>query len=1134
MNPAENREEALFREAIQRAAGPERQEFLNQACAGDESLLRRLEALIQVHESPDTFLEPNAGQADKAIIRRRFPEEEAPGNRIGRYKLLEKIGEGGCGIVYVAEQEEPVRRRVALKVIKLGMDTRQVIARFEAERQALALMDHPNIAKVLDAGATESGRPFFVMELVKGIPMTRYCDENQMKTQGRLRLFIQVCQAIQHAHQKGIIHRDIKPSNILVADHDGVPVPKIIDFGIAKATADQRLTDKTLYTAIEQFIGTPAYMSPEQAKLSGLDIDTRSDIYSLGVLLYELLTGRTPFDAQELVKHGLEAVRQTICEVEPPPPSKRLSTLQAETLTITSKQHGTESLELLTLVRGDLDWIVMKCLEKDRARRYETANGLAADLKRHLNNEPVVARPPTPAYKLQKAWRRNKLAFTAVAAVAATLLVGISVSSWQAIVASRAMNAEKEQRLAAQALQKLAQSAQQAEKQARLRADAEKIEAEQQLYAADMSLAQQSMLEGNWGRARSLLAAHLPQPGQSDLRGFEWRYLWSAMQGDELGYLGTNRLSVTSLAVSPDGKTLVAIGQEEPARVIDLVSHKIRATIAITGGAYPTVAFSPDGQTLAVGTSEDVSLWSAATLKQILKVQSGDYPCAQVAFSPVGHLLAYATRYRFSADQGDVTVVEYRTGERVARFPGAGGQTAFSQDGKLLAMGGSNNVTTVAEIGTGKAVAKLHQRGDLWAMAFTPDGHGLVTSYVEDGVLDLWSLESQQIVRSLPGHTAWIWHMAFSADGRTMATASSDETVRLWDVATWQTREILRGHGNVIWAVAFTPDGRRLFTGSCNGSSNKEPIMIWPVDPPHKPELIQDVHSEPVFSPDGSLLATVGASNQLVLTSTSTSKTVAVIDGGQWPLGFLGNARVLVTVDNDAVLTRWDIVTRTIQSQTKLAGAGPFDVFCLSPDGTMLLTASQRPTSEVFDVKVWNGETGELRGSLGEFTNPGQLCFSPDNRWIATIRWIDAFVWDSRTLKQVAKYNTEKTLAFGTTAFSADSRILATGSADGTVVLWDIASQRRLATLGRHAEGVSAVSFSPDGKTLAAYCRRSVTLWNLATAHEVAKFPYDGPPTFSPDGRLLVLHTPDATLRLVRALTFPEIEAAERRLGVSP
>jgi serine/threonine protein kinase/tetratricopeptide (TPR) repeat protein len=444
----------VFNVALELPAG-ERAAYLDRECAGDAALRQRLEELLKASEVSCACLESSPAVTLGSVRLSPVPAEK-PGDRIGRYKLLQQIGEGGCGVVYMAEQEEPVHRRVALKVIKLGMDTKSVIARFEAERQALALMDHPNIAKVLDAGATETGRPYFVMELVKAIPITRYCDENNLNTVARLGLFVQVCQAIQHAHQKGIIHRDIKPSNILVADHDGVPVPKIIDFGIAKATTDQRLTDKTVFTAFEQFIGTPAYMSPEQAKLSGLDIDTRSDIYSLGVLLYELLTGKTPFEAKRLLQAGLDEVRRIIREEEPVRPSTRLHTLDAAEQTTVAKLRQSDPPKLVHLIRGDLDWIVMKALEKDRGRRYETANGLAMDIQRHMGNEPVLARPPSATYRLQKAWQRNKTAVAVAALIAAVLVAATGISTWQAVRANR----EARRALQAEALanQRLAES----------------------------------------------------------------------------------------------------------------------------------------------------------------------------------------------------------------------------------------------------------------------------------------------------------------------------------------------------------------------------------------------------------------------------------------------------------------------------------------------------------------------------------------------------------------------------------------------------------------------------------------------------------------------------------------------------
>ncbi len=414
----------LFHEAKSRPAGAEREQFLNEACRENASVKEQIASLLEADANRGAdFLKVTQ------MIRPTIPVTEKPGDRIGRYKLLEQIGEGGCGVVYMAEQEEPVRRRVALKVIKFGMDTKQVIARFEAERQALAMMDHPNIAKVLDGGATNTGRPFFVMELVRGIRITDYCDQNNLSTNERLELFIQVCQAIQHAHQKGIIHRDIKPSNILVTHHDDVAVPKVIDFGIAKATIGQ-LTDKTVFTAFAQFIGTPAYMSPEQAQMSGLDVDTRADIYSLGVVLYELLTGNTPFDAKELIAAGLDEMRRKIRDEEPARPSTSLSTMQAMELTTVARNRKVEPSGLVHLLNGDLDWLVMKCLEKDRTRRYETASALAMDLQRYLNDEPVAARPPSQWYRFQKLVRRNQLAFAAGSAIAALLVLGFATATW--------------------------------------------------------------------------------------------------------------------------------------------------------------------------------------------------------------------------------------------------------------------------------------------------------------------------------------------------------------------------------------------------------------------------------------------------------------------------------------------------------------------------------------------------------------------------------------------------------------------------------------------------------------------------------------------------------------------------------
>ena len=418
--------EAIFDEAIQFESFTKRDAYVLRACGDDQKLLIRVRALLKQHDA-SSFLDAPIYEPD--ITFDESPLSEGPGTVIGRYKLLEKIGEGGMAVVYMAEQETPIRRKVALKIIKLGMDTKSVIARFEAERQALAMMDHPNIARVLDAGATETGRPYFVMELVTGVSITEYCDKNNLNTKDRLALFIQVCSAVQHAHQKGIIHRDIKPTNVMVTRHEGRPIPKVIDFGIAKAI-NQKLTEKTLFTRYAHIIGTPAYMSPEQADLGDLDVDTRSDIYSLGVLLYELLIGTTPFSEEELRKAGYLEMQRVIREQEPPKPSTKLSTL-GKTLTDIAKYRDSTPDLLTKAIRGDLDWIVMKSLEKDRSRRYETANMLALDIRHHLENEPVMAGAPGTTYRVQKFLRRHSS--QTIAALALLVIAGavaVILSMW--------------------------------------------------------------------------------------------------------------------------------------------------------------------------------------------------------------------------------------------------------------------------------------------------------------------------------------------------------------------------------------------------------------------------------------------------------------------------------------------------------------------------------------------------------------------------------------------------------------------------------------------------------------------------------------------------------------------------------
>ena len=424
MNLSDQKEEAIVNAALELPPG-KRQAHLESSCADDPELLHRVSSRLLVQELSAQAEGKNLGYGpNKTVI---VTPTEKIGDKIGKYRLIQQIGEGGFGVVYLAEQEEPQRRLVALKVIKLGMDTKEVVTRFQIERHALALMDHPNIAKVLDAGATDAGRPYFVMDLVRGIPITDFCDQNNLTVQERIELFMQVCRAIQHAHQKAIIHRDIKPSNILVAVSHSVAMPMVIDFGLAKATAGQRLGDKTAVTAMRQFIGTLSYASPEQVQMHSRDVDTRSDIYSLGVTLYELLVGKTPFEVSNDHPDRDDEMRRCIRQQEPPLPSRRLAMLPEAQLREMARNRSTEPAKLISLIRGDLDWILIKTLEKDRARRYETANGLAMDLQRHLDHEPVAARPPGNLYRLQKLARRHKVGVTLACLLLLALVAGLSL-----------------------------------------------------------------------------------------------------------------------------------------------------------------------------------------------------------------------------------------------------------------------------------------------------------------------------------------------------------------------------------------------------------------------------------------------------------------------------------------------------------------------------------------------------------------------------------------------------------------------------------------------------------------------------------------------------------------------------------
>jgi len=782
---------------------------------------------------------------------------ERTGAMIGRYKLLEKIGEGGFGVVFMAEQVEPVQRKVALKIIKAGMDTKEVIARFEAERQAIALMDHPNIARALDAGATEAGRPYFVMELVRGIPITDYCDQKQLATRERLQLFIKVCQAVQHAHQKGVIHRDLKPSNVLVTEHDGEPVPKVIDFGVAKALG-QKLTAKTLFTGFNHMVGTPAYMSPEQAALSGLDIDTRADIYSLGVLLYELLTSVTPFDTESFREAALDEVRRMIRETEPPKPSTRLQTL-GEKLTDVAKQRRIEPAALSRLIRGDLDWIVMKCLEKDRKRRYETANGLATDVARHLNSEPVVARPPNNFYQFQKLVRRHKLAFAVTGAVLGSLIFGLGLFTWQwrqAITAredaTRKAKAELEAR--EQADQALGREA-----EARAQTDRALIEIEIQ-RAEDLFMA------GDGPRALAYLARVLRRDPSNEVAATR---LLSALAQRTFIMPSTNveKAPIWSPEFSPHGRQITELNvikgvgsmvsyaetnQARPVRAVEgaLIQEPLTALLR-HDNEVRSARFSPDGRRIITASVDwTAQVWDAFTSKPMGAAMEHKSGVRYAEFSPDGRLAVTAsydsTARIWKAETGEpfTEPLKHRAWVLSARF---------SPDGRQLLTATGAKMAILWDTATGKPLFEpLKHTDQVWCARFSPDGSRVLTVSF-DNTACIWETKSGKLLTKLVGHSDRVWSGGFSPDGQKVVTTSFDNTARIWDAQTSSQLAVLR-HENDVWTAQFSPDGQKVLTASLDQTAR-----VWDFRtglPLTEPLKHADAVWSAQFSPDGRRIVT--------------------------------------------------------------------------------------------------------------------------------------------------------------------------------------------------------------------------------------------------------------------------------------
>ncbi|HZN64747.1 MAG TPA: serine/threonine-protein kinase [Tepidisphaeraceae bacterium] len=960
-------------------------------------------------------------EAAQARPAHKHPEQ------IGPFRILEKIGEGGMGVVYKAEQREPVRRVVALKVIKLGMDTKEVIARFGAERQALALMSHPNVARVLDAGMTEAGRPYFAMEHVPGIPLTQYCDEHQFTTRQRLDIFIPVCQAVQHAHQKGIIHRDLKPSNILVTLVDGEPVPKVIDFGIAKAT-NHALTQHTLFTQTGALIGTPEYMSPEQAQTSGLDVDTRTDIFSLGVILYELLTGTLPLDPKALRGAGLDEMARLIKTSEPQKPSTRLTTPASSAKPDTGAGRTRDPRTVQKELRGDLDWIVLKALEKDRSRRYETANALAMDLRRHMDHEPVVARPPSAGYRLQKAFRRNRVVFVASGIVLAALLSGICVSAWQAVRATRAEWKAKDNESKANQNAQLARQSQQ---------DAEVARAASQRMSAGLALDRGLQLcqDGKVSEGMLWMADSLAFNPELD-RGFAGVVrlnlaAWRQTQSVQRLIIGHER-AVPCVAYSPDRKT-VATAAGGTVSLRDASTGESVDQGLVHSGVVLSLAFSADGRLLATGTYEkSVQIWEAATGKPIGQPIAQPDMVNSVEFSRDGRRLLAATGFRDHRVASSARVWDVATGEPVS--------PALSHPQTI--------------------------RGGV----FTPDGRFAITGGY-DGLIRYWDCATWQVSGEPLKLPAQVMAMSLSRDGSLLAAGCNNGEVFVLDVPGRRLTGTPMRHPTPLNAVGFHPDDGLLATGCADGVAR---LWDWSSGRQVGPPLVhQNAVNAVDFSPDGQRLVT-GAEDKF-------ARVWDLPLGGRKGTPLTRGDRALVLGDLDPSLVSARPRTRITGDQSRPIPHWVWEYLCasFSPDGRYVVTGSIDNTA-----RVWEVATGRLVGRPLVHDNWVRgVAFAPDSRYVLTgSHDMTAQLWDVETGEPLGpRLRHEGGVV--SVAFSPDGTRALTGGGDKTARLWNLPGGKAIGLPMQHEAEVLSVCFSRDGAfALTGAASGEVRLWDADTA----------------------------------------------------